>query len=323
MTRRTNPPMVTKVTARLAHLVAVLIGVSFLVFMLIQLLPGDPAQTIVAASSNADPNAVVEVRHSLGLDQPLATRYVSWLGNAATGDLGRSFRNQQPVFGAIADRLPVSLELMLLAEILSLAVAVPWAIYAARRRDSWFDKSSLTATFGAQALPNFVISLLLIYLFAVTLRWLPAVGFTPLGTDLVANLKSMAIPVVSLSAGLVPIYLRILRADVIKTLQEDFVLLARSQGLRPRTILFRYALRPSVSTLVTVAGISIGALIGGSIIVEQISSVPGLGTLLFSAITNRDYTLVQGVVVVIAVGYTLANFVVDLLYSVIDPRVRA
>ncbi|MER2135013.1 MAG: ABC transporter permease [Arthrobacter sp.] len=308
---------------RLVHLLAVLFGVSFLVYVLLDLLPGDTAEVIVASSSNPTEGAVEEIRAQLGLDQPLLVRFFQWLGDALSGDLGSSFRTGQAVTDAIAERLPVTLQLMLMAEIVSLAVAIPLAVAAAKRRDTTFDKVTAVFTFGLQSVPNFVVALVAIVIFSVTLGWLPAIGFVPISDGLVPNLLSLTIPTLALASGLIPLYTRVLRNEMIRVLQEDFILVARSQGLRARTILFRYALKPSLPTLVTVVGINIGTLVGGTIIIELISGLPGVGTLLYSGINNRDYVLVQGVILFVAATYVVANFLVDMFYTILDPRVSA
>ncbi len=308
---------------RLIHLVAVLLGVSFLVFLLLDLLPGDTAEVIVASSDNPSPGAIEAIRRELGLDQPLLVRFGMWLGGVVQGDLGHSYRTGQTVVDAVGERLPVTLELLVLTEVISLAVAIPLAVFAARHRDRLFDRVSAAFTFGLQSVPNFMVSLVLIVVLAVQLGMLPALGFAPLSQGLGENLKSLAIPTFALAATLIPLYARVLRNEMIRTLQEDFILMARAEGLPPRTILFRYALKPSMPTLITVVGINIGTLVGGAIVVELISGLPGVGTLLFSAINNRDYVLVQGIILVVAAAYVVANFLVDVFYTILDPRVRA
>ncbi|WP_403022246.1 ABC transporter permease [Salinibacterium sp. GXW1014] len=310
------------IAMRAVHLLVVLLGVSFLVYLLLDLLPGDTAEVLVASSSNPTPGAVEEIRKELGLDQPFMVRYVQWLGNAITGDLGVSFRTGQPVTEAIGERLPVTIQLLIMAEIISLAIAVPLAVAAARRRDQAFDRVVSVFTFTLQSIPNFVVSLVLIVIFAVTLNWLPAIGFVPLQEDVLGNIRSLLIPSIALASALVPLYMRVLRNEMIRTLQEDYILVARSVGLTQRSVLFRYALKPSLPTLVTVVGINIGTLIGGTLLIELISGLPGIGTLIYSGINNRDYVLVQGLILFIACAYVLANFIVDMIYPLLDPRVR-
>lgn len=310
------------IALRAVHLGLVLLGVSFLVYLLLDLLPGDTAEVLVASSDNPTPGAVEEIRRQMGLDQPFIVRYLQWLGDALTGDLGSSFRTGQPVTEAIGERLPVTIQLLIMAEVISLAIAVPLAVAAARRRDRLFDRIVAVVTFTLQSIPNFVVALVLIVIFAVTLNLLPAIGFVPLSEGLWLNLRSLIIPSLALAAGLVPLYTRVLRNEMIRTLQEDYILVARSIGLPTRAVLMRYALKPSLPTLVTVVGINIGTLIGGTLLIELISGLPGIGTLIYSGINNRDYVLVQGLILFIACAYVLANFIVDMIYPLLDPRVR-
>jgi len=308
---------------RAAHLVGVLLGVTFLVFVLLDLLPGDTAEVIAASSDSPSPEMVAQIRADLGLDNSLLVRYFDWLGSAFQGDFGQSYRTGQTVVEAVGNRLPVTLQLLLMVEVLSLAVAIPLATIAASRRDSWLDKTLAFFAFGLQSMPNFMVAVLLVFFFAVQFHLLPAIGYVPLSEGVFASIKSLIIPTLALSATLIPVYLRILRTEMVRTLQEDFILLARTQGLRPFTILTRYALKPSLPTLVTVVGVNIGHLVGGTVVIESISGLSGVGSLLLSGINNRDYVLVQGLIVLIAATYVFANFLVDTFYTVLDPRVRA
>lgn len=308
---------------RTAHLVGVLFGVSFLVYLLLDLMPGDTAEALGAQLENPTPEAIEQIRQSMGLDQPFLVRYLQWLADALHGDLGSSYRTGQSVVSAVLDRLTATVQLLVMVEILSLLIAIPLASLAASRRDTWIDKTVATLTFGLQSMPNFMVAVLLVYFLAVQLQVLPAIGYVSLGADPIGSLKSLTIPTLALSAGLIPIYIRVLRTEMVRTLQEDFILLARSVGLKPFTILTRYALKPSLPTLVTVVGVNIGVLIGGSIVIEQISGLPGVGTLLYTSINARDYVMVQGIILMIATAYVVTNFLVDMVYTWLDPRVRA
>ena len=305
---------------RLGRLVAVLLGVSLLTFLLIELLPGDPAVTIL--QSGATTENVARVHHDLGLDKPLPERYARWLGNVVQGDLGRSYQNHQSVTQLIRERLPVTLELLLLAQLMALAIAIPVAVISAYRPNGIFDRVATATSFGFLAIPPFALAVVLIYLFAVTFHVFPASGYTKLGVSVGDNLRSVFLPSVTLAVGLVAVYARLLRSDMIATLQEDYILMARAEGLPPRRILLRHALRPSSFSLLTVAGISMGTLIGGSVIIEFLFALPGMGSLLVTSILRRDYLVVQGVVLLVATAYVLINFGIDRLYGVVDPRVR-
>lgn len=302
------------------RLAVVLFCVTLLTYLIVNILPGDVA--IVILGSLATPQDIAGLRADLGLDRPMLVRYFDWLGSALSGDLGRSYRNGEPVAQAIADRLPVSLQLMVMAQIIALGIAVPAALLSVRRPGGLFDRMSASAAFGFLAMPNFMLGIVLIYLFSVTFDLLPATGFTPMSEGLWDNLVSMTLPALTLGLIEWTVLMRVLRSDLLTTLKEDFILLARAKGLPPWRVLLQHALRPSSFTLITVLGLNIGGLIGGAVIVEQIFALPGVGRLLLGGIFNRDLILVQGTVSFIAAGFVLINFLVDMLYAVLDPRVR-
>lgn len=306
---------------RVRRLALTLFVVSLLTFMMTSLLPGDPALQILGVD-NATPEQIAAVRTELGLDDPLLVRYAKWLGDAATGDLGRSFRTRESVVEAIGERLPITLEVGALAMLVGLFVAIPLGTYTAFRANSAFDKAATATTFALISIPNFMLALLLIYLFAVKLHWLPATGWHRLTDDPVRNLKGAVLPTFSLAVGEIAAYTRLLRTDMIATLQEDFIAMARSKGLPTMRILFRHALRPSSLSLVTVVGLNAGAVVGGTVVVETIFALPGVGRLLVESIYQRDLVMVQGVVLLLAAAYVIVNFVVDIAYSLLDPRIR-
>src|SRR3954447_4274437 len=305
---------------RLLYLVPVLIAVSLLTFSIAALLPGDLAMTILA--DQATPENLAALRRDMGLDQPIWQRYFTWLGHMLEGDFGRSFRTGQTVLQALAERLPVSIELMLLAQLGALALGVPLAIVCAARSGSPFDRFMTGSAFGMLSVPTFLSAILLIYLFAVELRWLPATGYIPFAEDPAGNLRFMVLPAMTLALAEWPGIMRILRSDMIATLQEDFIALAKAKGLKESRILFVHALKPSSLTLVTITGINIGRLIGGALIVETVFALPGIGRLLIGAIYTRDLIILQGVVLLVGAGFVIMNFIVDLLYAVLDPRIR-
>ena len=311
------------IAGRLVYLAVVLLSVSFLVFSLLDLLPGDPAQTIADASGIKSPQVIAQIRHQLGLDHSFLGRFVRWLGAVLHGDLGQSYQNHQSVAAAIGARAPVSFQLILTVEILSLLVAVPVAVYVSLHRDGIVDKVAAAATFTMQAIPNFIVALVLILVLAVNLSWFPAIGYTPLADGFFQSERSLGIPAMALAAALIPVYVRVLRRSLIDTLQEEFVLVARAVGMPRRVVVYRYALKPSLPALATVVGVNIGTLIGGTVVVEIICGIPGIGSLLLTSIQTGDYLVVQGVILLAAVTYVLANFAVDLLHLLLDPRVRA
>jgi peptide/nickel transport system permease protein len=308
---------------RLLQLIPVLLIVSFLTYLLLNLLPGGTEQVaITVAGPAAEPEQLEEVKRDLELDKPLPERYLNWLGDALRGDLGRSYINDTEVSTYIRDRAPVSLQLMLYAQILALIVAVPLGVLSAYRANSRLDRTLSTGAFGLLSVPNFILGVLLVYLLALTFEWFPATGSIRFSDDPFEHFKSMFLPSVTLAVGLIAIYMRLLRTDMIATLQEDYIGMAKAKGMPTWHILMRHAFRPSSFSLLTVAGITVGNLIGGALIVEQLYGIHGLGELIVFSIFQRDFLVVQGVVVVICVVFVLANFVIDLLYGFLDPRIR-
>jgi len=302
------------------RLIAVVLAVTALTFLMVNFLPGDVAYEI------AGPDAALEdvkaIQEELGLNKNIFLRYVNWLGCVVSGDLGTSFRTHRPVLQEILSRLPVTIELLILSQILALALASPSGIISGYKAQTGVDKALSSTAFAMISIPIFVLALVLIFVFALKLKWLPATGYTPISDGLWLNLRGFILPALSIAlVEWIPL-MRVLRSDMIATLKEDFILMARSKGLPVSHVLFRHALRPSSFTLITILGIQIGHLIGGALIVEIIFALPGIGRLFVSSIFARDFYMVQGCVLFIAVAYVIINFVVDVLYSVLDPRIR-
>ncbi|PIT04671.1 peptide ABC transporter [Bradyrhizobium nitroreducens] len=312
--------MLNFVVRRLLAMLPVLLAVSLLTFLIASLLPGDLA--LVILGDQATPENVAALRRDMGLDQPLWWRYLSWLGHVLQGDLGRSYRTGQTVLQAVAERIPVSLQLMLMAEFIGLVIGVPVAIACAARAGGAFDRFMTGSAFAILSMPSFLVAILLIYLFALELHWLPATGYVPFTEEPLNNLRFFVLPALTLALAEWPGIMRVLRSDMIATLQEDYIALAKAKGLKPARILFVHALKPSSLTLVTVTGINIGRLLGGTLIVESIFALPGIGRLLVGAIYTRDLVILQGVVLLVACGFVIVNFIVDMLYAVLDPRIR-
>ena len=305
---------------RILRLVAVVLTVSAITFLMVDRLPGDVAYQI--AGPDASLEDVQTIRQALGLDRNIALRYLNWLGRALTGDLGDSYLTHEKVWDAISARLPVTIELMVLAQVISLGLAVPIGIYTAYRPGSITDKICGCMAFATMSVPVFVMALVLILVFALTLGWLPATGYLPISLGLIDNLRSMILPAMSIALiEWVPL-MRTLRSDMITTLKEDYILVARSKGLSPARILLCHALRPSLFTLITLLGLHIGHLIGGSLIVEIVFALPGIGRLLVGAIFGRDFMIVQGCILFIAIAYVVVNGIVDICYALLDPRLR-
>jgi peptide/nickel transport system permease protein len=307
---------------KLLALAGVVVIVSILTFLMTDLLPGDPAQ-VIAGSNASDQKFVNDIRKQLNLDDPLPVRYVHWAGAALHGDFGRSLEeNDEPISDKLRRTIPNTVQLLLLAEIASILVAVPIGVYSGYRANGKFDKFATGLAFLLLATPAFVMGVVLIAIFAVGTHLLK-IQFQPISeVGVIESLKTSIMPVICISVGIIAVYVRLLRTDMIATLQEDYVLNARAKGLNPRYILFRHALRPSSFSLLTVAGINLGTLIGGSVIVEQLFSINGVGNLLVQSISSRDIATVQVIVLIISVTYVGVNFFVDLLYSSLDPRIR-
>ncbi len=316
--------MLTYVRRKIIHLIPITFAVTALSFLFIDLLPGDVADAIAGVGTDnaiVDEAAVQAIREDLGLDKPIYFRYVAWLGGAFQGELGKSYQTGQMVSEAIALRLPVTLQLLLMAQFLAVAFAVPAGIFTAYRAGKATDQVVTTLTFIFLAAPSFVIAIVLAFTFAVLLNWFPATGYVPITEDLWGNIRSFTLPAISLALIEWPILSRVLRNDMIATLQEDYISLAKAKGLSDVYILFRHALRPSSFTLITIVGIQLGNLISGAVIVESIFALPGIGSLLIESIHGREVLMVQGIVALIAVAYVAINLAVDLLYGMLDPRV--
>ncbi len=314
MTRR-------ELLGRLLRLPLVLFSVTALVFVLLRLLPGDPALNVAGTSATAE--QIEQVRSELNLDEPLLVQYGTWISNLAQGDLGRSYFFNETVADLIGSRIGVSLMLMAYSVILALAIAVPLGLIAGSRESSRIDRVSSVGVTAVQATPNYVLGILLVAIVSINLGWLPALyDDVPLTSDPAGHLRSVALPVITLAAPQIAVYMRLLRSDVAATMRADFVTVARSKGISRRRLISRHVLPSSLFSVMTVAGINIGALIGSTVIVERIFDIPGMGSLTVEAITRRDYQTVQGCVIVFALIFVIATFVIDVAYGLIDPRIR-
>jgi peptide/nickel transport system permease protein len=316
---------------RLLALAFVLFLVTLFTAALISMTPGDPVDLLVplAESDNPEIQRTVQeqkdaVREELGLDEPFPVRYAHWLGDFVQGDFGKYYRTNatDPVGDKIKSALPVSLQLMVYAQILALVVAIPLGVVTAYRAGSRFDRATNASAFGLLSIPNFVLGLFLAYYVGVFLGWLPNEGYRHPSDGLVEHFRYMALPTITLAAAQIAVYMRLLRSDMVQTLQEDFIQMARSKGISDRRVLWRHALRPSSITLLTVSGLNVGTLIGGALVVERIFSLPGVGRAIFDAINGRQYVALQSFVAVLAILFVMVNFTVDVLYTVIDPRIR-
>jgi peptide/nickel transport system permease protein len=312
--------MGTLVLRRLGAMIPVLVLVTFGVFMLIHLTPGDPIDAMMGESFDAA--AKERLRVELGLDQPIYVQYLSWIGRALQGDFGRSIRDHQPVVENVSRRIGVSLQLALFAMTVSLSVAFPVGILSATHRNSSIDGfGTMFALFGI-CMPNFLIALLLIYLFGVTLRWLPISGYVDPSEGWLGTIRSLVLPAITLGLALAAVVTRTLRSSLLETLSEDYVRTARAKGLSEQLVIRRHALKNGLIPVVTILGLQLGALIGGAVITEYVFALPGVGRLVVDAVFARDYPLVQGVILLIAISFVLCNLVVDIVYGWLDPRIR-
>ena len=305
---------------KIVRLGLVVLAVAALTFLMVNILPGDVADMI--GGQGASPEDIQAIRKDLGLDRNILARFVTWLGDLIQGDLGKSYLTQESVLHIILTRLPVTIELLVISQLLALFLALPAGIFSAYRNGSFFDRLISIGGFATLSIPSFVMALAGIYLFAVQLHWLPATGYTPLSYGFWANIRSFILPALSIALIEWVVLMRVLRSDMINTLQQNYILMARAKGLPPWKVLLHHALRPSSFTLVTVLGMQIGRLVGGAVIIETIFGLPGIGRLLVNSIYARDYMVVQGCILLITIGYVAINTMVDILYHLLDPRIR-
>lgn len=292
---------------------------TIVVFVGVRALPGDPA--IALSAENPSPQVIAAIRHEYALDKPLPVQYVVWLGKALHGNLGTSPKTGLPVAQSLAERLPITLELTILAMVIAIAVGLPIGILAAVRRGSLADYLASTTAIAGLSVPHFWLGILFILAFAVNLQWLPASGFVPL-TDPGANLAHMIMPAAVLGIGMAAVVMRQMRSAMLESLGADYIRTARAKGMSEGVVVGMHALRNSLITVVTVLGLQLGVLISGAVITEQIFIIPGIGKLTIDSVFSRDYPTLQGVVLITATGYILANLVTDICYSLLNPRIR-
>ncbi|MCI0549178.1 MAG: ABC transporter permease [Candidatus Rokubacteria bacterium] len=297
-----------------------LVLISLIVFAGVRAIPGDPAR--VLAGAEADAAGLEEIREKYGLDDPLAIQYLRWIGHAVRGDLGVSIRTRQPVAATVAAKLPITLELAALSILVALAIAIPAGVLAAVKRNSAWDVLMSGLSLGGVSIPNFWLGIMLILLVSVRLGWLPASGYVPPWPDPLDNLRRMLMPALVLGTGLAAVLMRQTRNAMIEVLSADYIRTARAKGLAQPAVVVRHALRNSLVPVVTILGLQMGALMSGAVVTEQIFVVPGFGRLVVEADFTRDYPLVQGVVLITASAYVLINLLVDVSYSVLNPRIR-
>ena len=305
---------------RLATIIPTLLFVSMLIYGLQQLLPGDPA--LVLAGEDRDPNVVAYLRTKLHLDEPLPVRYLYWLNGVLHGDLGESLRIQKSVLDLIAEKLPVTLQLAVMAMIIALVIGVSAGILSAVKKDTLWDYAANVVALWGLSTPNFWLGIMLILLISVNLGWLPASGFVSPSEDLSANLKSMIMPAFVLGNAIAAVLMRHTRSAMLQVLSADYVRTARAKGLEERVVVSKHALRNALIPIVTLGALEFGTLFSGAVLTEQVFSIPGFGKLIVDAVFNRDYAVVQGVVLFTATAYVGLNLLADLAYFLINPRMR-
>ena len=297
-----------------------LLLISLIVFTGVRLIPGDPAR--VLAGTDADASGLEEIREKYGLNDPIPIQYLHWLFLAVRGDLGESIRTRTSVAWTVAIKAPITLELAALSLLVAVAIAIPAGVFAAIRRNTAWDVLASGVSLCGVSIPNFWLGIMLILLVSVRFGWLPASGFVPIAEDPVGNLKRMVMPALVLGSGLAAVIMRQTRNAMIEVLSADYVRTARAKGLAQRAVVVRHALRNGLIPVVTILGLQMGALIGGAVVTEQIFVLPGFGRLIVEAVFTRDYPVVQGVVLITASSYVLINLLVDLSYTVLNPRIR-
>ncbi len=312
--------MLTYFVKRLAAVIPTIFFVSIIIFCLQQLLPGDPA--VILAGEDQDPNVVAYLRQKMHLDEALPVRYGYWIGGVLQGDLGESLRIQQPVLQLIKEKLPVTLELAALAMAIALLIGIPAGIISAVAKDSaWDYAANLVALWGLST-PNFWLGILMILLFSVSLGWLPASGYVSPFEDLRANLAAMIMPAFVLGNAIAAVLMRHTRSAMLQVLNTDYVRTARAKGLDERKVVLKHALRNALTPIITLGALEFGTLLSGAVLTEQVFSIPGFGKLIVDAVFNRDYAVVQGVVLFTSTVYIVLNLLADFAYFFVNPRLR-
>jgi peptide/nickel transport system permease protein len=305
---------------RLLGTIPVLLVVAVFIFLMLRLTPSDPAAII--AGDNANAEQVAQIRSQLGLDQPMMQQFFIWSGKVLTGDFGESFFFKKTVASLIGERIEPTLSLATLTMVLAVLIAVPLGVLAAHRQGSWIDRIVMGFSVLGFSMPSFVVAYLLIYLFAVWLDWLPVQGYQRIAEGIGGWLRGLVLPSLTLSVIFVALIARMTRTSVIEVLSEDYIRTARAKGQTERKVLFRHALRNAAVPIVTVIGLGVALLIGGVIATESVFTIPGLGRLTVDAVLARDYPTIQAVVLLFSVVYVMINLAVDMIYTVLDPRIR-
>jgi peptide/nickel transport system permease protein len=312
--------MISYILRRVLSTVPVMAIVALFVFSLLYIAPGDPAAII--AGDQASPGDIERIRQGLGLDRPFLVQFGSWLWRILHGDLGTSIFTNLPVSSLIAQRIEPTLSLMVLTLVLTIVVAVPLGVLAAWKAGSWVDRTIMAFAVFAFSLPVFVVGYVLAFVFALQFEWLPVQGYTPLAEGFWPWLQNLILPALALGCVYIALIARITRASMLEVLQQDYIRTARAKGLDQRSILFVHALKNAAVPIITVIGIGVALLIGGAVVTESVFAIPGLGRLTIDAILRRDYPVIQGIVLMFSFLYVLVNLMVDVTYTLVDPRIR-
>jgi peptide/nickel transport system permease protein len=300
--------------------IVTLFVISLIVFTGVRMIPGDPAR--VMGGTDADPAGLEEIRQKYGLHDPIPVQYLRWMGLALRGDLGESIRTREPVVRTVARKIPITMQLAGFSLVIAIGIAIPAGVFSAVKRNTVWDLLANAVSLCGISIPSFWLGIMLILLLAVRLGWLPASGFVPFWEDPLGNLQRMVMPAFVLGIGLAAVLMRQTRNSMIEVMSADYIRTAYSKGLAGRAVIFRHAIRNGLIPVVTILGLQMGALMGGAVVTEQIFVVPGFGRLIVEAVFTRDYPLVQGVVLITASSYVLINLLVDLSYSLLNPRIR-
>jgi len=312
--------MLGYILRRLLQTIPVMLVVAIFIFLMLRLTPSDPAAII--AGDNANAEQVAQIRSQLGLDQPMLQQFVIWIGKVATGDLGESFFFKKTVASLVGERIEPTLSLAFFTIMIAVLVAVPLGVLAAHRQDTWIDRLVMGFSVLGFSLPVFVIGYLLIYVFAIWLNWLPVQGYQHLSEGVLGWAQRLILPSMTLSVIYIALIARMTRASVLEVLSEDYIRTARAKGQIERKVLFRHALRNAAVPIVTVIGLGIALLIGGVVVTESLFTIPGLGRLTVDAVLARDYPTIQAVILLFSFVYVMINLAVDLIYTLLDPRIR-
>jgi peptide/nickel transport system permease protein len=310
------------IVKRLLSLVPVLLGVSIIVFFLVRLIPGSALEMYMGTQVEATPAQMAELKRIFGEDRPVPVLYVEWLGRLLHGDLGVSLRTGRPVLNDIVSRLPLSLELTLMALFLALLIGIPQGIFASLKRNPFGDVINRIVGLLGLSLPQFWLAALMVLAFSGFRGWIPMGNYVKFTADPLKNLQMLFLPSLSIGIGLAAVIMRYTRNSMLEVLQMDYIRTAKAKGLKYRVVILRHALKNAILPVITVAGFNTGYLLGGAIVIEEVFALPGMGRLALYAIYQRDYPVIQGIVLVIATIFVLVNLVTDLIYAFVDPRVR-